>query len=116
MSEQDERERIRRIRDAQINARAPLTRDRKQLQRRAAQVRRGKVYTWEDVLLDIKARWTWMLGGAVAGYVASLIILSVVKAPGAAVWIQLITILFGVAIGRTIGVLIDRGRDEGWRY
>ena len=113
MSNDDELERIRRIRDAQIQARRPLRRDEKHMRRRAAQLRQGTAYTWRDLQQDIKSRWIWMVGGALIGFAIGMLFMQLVTAWWS--WVgALICVLFGVAIGRTIGALIDRGHDDYW--
>lgn len=113
MSKEEELERIRRIRDAQIQARHPLRRDEKHMHRRAAQLREGNPYTWQDLQQDIKSRWVWMIGGALVGFAIGLLFMQLVTGPYA--WVgALVCTLFGVAIGRTIGALIDRGHDDYW--
>lgn len=113
MSKDEELERIRRIRDAQIQARHPLRREEKHMRQRAARLQQGTPYTWRELKQDIKSRWIWMVGGALVGFAIGMLFMQLVTEWWS--WVgALICVLFGVAIGRTIGALIDRGHDDYW--
>jgi hypothetical protein len=107
----DELERIKRIRERQLQDRDPRARDRVfhgQLSSR----RRGKKLTLQNVIKDFQAKWTWMAGGAIIGIVLAVLLNLVLQAT----WAQYagyFIVLFCIVLGRVFGAIRDWG-DEDW--
>ena len=111
MSRQNEElERIKRIRDQQLVARDPRARDHALQQVRAR--RQSKKLTVRNILADFTAKWTWMVVGGAIGAVLAIVVNLVFKAT----WAEYVgygLILFGMVVGRILGAIRDWG-DEDW--
>ena len=111
MSRQNEElERIKRIRDQQLAARDPRARDHALQQVRAR--RQSKKLTVRNILADFTAKWTWMVVGGAIGAVLAIVVNLVFKAT----WAEYVgygLILFGMVVGRILGAIRDWG-DEDW--
>ena len=106
----DELERIKRIRDQQLAARDPRARDHALQQVRAR--RQSKKLTVRNILADFTAKWTWMVVGGAIGAVLAIVVNLVFKAT----WAEYVgygLILFGMVVGRILGAIRDWG-DEDW--
>jgi hypothetical protein len=107
----DELERIRRIRDQQLAARDPRARDHA-LQQQVRARRQSKKLTVRNILADLTAKWTWMVVGGAIGAVLAIVVNLVFKVT----WAEYVgygLILFGMVVGRILGAIRDWG-DEDW--
>jgi hypothetical protein len=111
----DELERLKRLRERQLQARDPLVKKRELQRRLAAQQRRARrqqpslMGIFGDMLADIPARWKGIVVGALLGTVVS-IVLALVNVD--AIWVLLVWLVGGLflAVG---GFIIGRAFD--WR-
>lgn len=109
MSEDQERERIRRIRDRQIQARDPTLRD-KRFQHKV-KGRKKKKLTFADVLADIPTKvWGMIIGGLVGIILA--ILLNVAVNASWTQWIGLIIVLACIVMGRGLGATISWKEED----
>ncbi len=107
----DELERFKRIRDQQLAARDPRSRDRA-LQAKVRARRHIKKLTVKNLLSDFTAKWTWMVAGGVIGAALAIVVNLVFKAA----WAEYVgygLVLFGIVVGRLFGAIRDWG-DEDW--
>ena len=107
----DELERFKRIRDQQLAARDPRSRDRA-LQAKVRARRQIKKLTVKNLLSDFTAKWTWMVAGGVIGAALAIVVNLVFKAA----WAEYVgygLVLFGIVVGRLFGAIRDWG-DEDW--
>ena len=107
----DELERIKRIRDQQLAARDPRARDHA-LQQQVRAHRPGKKLTVRNILADFTAKWTWMVVGGAIGAVLAIVVNLVFRVT----WAEYVgygLILFGMVVGRILGAIRDWG-DEDW--
>jgi len=109
--QQDEIERLKRLRDQQLAARDPLAKDRKVFQDVSRRHKR-KPFTLKNILADFQAKWMWMLVGGLIGAIAALATILVFQAKWAE-YLGIGMILFGMIIGRLSGAVRDWG-DEDW--
>ena len=111
MSRQNEElERIKRIRDQQLATRDPRARDHALQQVRAR--RQSKKLTVRNILADFTAKWTWMVVGGAIGAALAIVVNLVFKVT----WAEYVgygLILFGMVVGRILGAIRDWG-DEDW--
>ncbi len=112
MSQNDEVERIKRIRDQQIRARDPEAPLRKRDQRISQQLKTGQRYTLKNIYADIPSSIWWMLGMALLAMGGGLGFMLIVREPWS-IYVLIFLTLFGAVIGRIIGQLIDKGKG-GW--
>jgi hypothetical protein len=109
--QEDELERIRRIRDEQIATRDPRAKERKfygDVSRR----RKARHFTLKSFIADLQAKWTWMLIGGIVGAIAAIVVIQVFRTQWAE-YAGLVIIVFGVVVGRLMGAVRDWG-DEDW--
>jgi hypothetical protein len=110
MGDQDEIERIRRIREEQIRARDPRKKEAKLQQKMDTRLTYAEV-SWEEILKDIPVKW-W---GTIIGGVIGLIVGIVLNMAIGATWTQyalLVTTLAGVALGRGLGMAMDWSDED----
>jgi hypothetical protein len=110
MSEQDEIDRIRQIREEQIRARDPRKKDAKFYQKVSTRPTYDEV-TWEEILKDIPIKWWGTILGGVIGLIVGLVLNMMVEAS----WAQLalpVTTLAGVAMGRGLGMAMDWSEED----
>ncbi len=114
MSEQEELERLRRLREQQLGARDPEVKQRAYASRMA---KRYKPNYFSDILKDPPYKVRWALGGVVIGFLLGLFIGFIVDYTFQSQWIGYIA--FGLLVwGAIVGFIMGRGRDsgnEGWR-
>ena len=111
MGQDDELERLKRLRDQQLAARDPRQRDRK-LYARLSQQSKKKPLTLQSVLADFQSKWTWMFGGGLIGLAAAIFLPLIL--PYSWVWMIQGTLIFaGIALGRLMGTVLD-WRSDGW--
>lgn len=112
MSRQDDEiERVKRIRDRQLAARDPRARERA-AQAKVRARRQTKKLTLKSVLADFTAKWTWMVTGGIIGAVLAIVVNLAFKAT----WAEYVgygLVLFGIVLGRIFGAIRDWG-DEDW--
>jgi len=104
----DELERIKRIRERQLQDRDPKARD-KTFHRQLSSRRRGKKLTFQNILQDFQAKWTWMAGGAIIGIVLAILFTQVIQTG----WAHYFIVFFCAVMGRLFGAVRDWG-DEDW--
>ena len=109
--QEDEVERIRRIRDQQIAARDPRAKERAFYQK-VSQRRKRKAFTFSNILADFQAKWTWMAAGGIAGTAAAIALNLAFKAQWAE-YVGYAIVAFGIVVGRLCGAVRDWG-DEDW--
>jgi hypothetical protein len=118
MSNKDEIDRIRRRRDRQLRARDPKKKQREHERRVSKKFKKKKV-TVLDVLRDIPGKWWGLIIGGILGFTVALILDQVLKIKPIpqidAFWVEYIwytLILFGVAVGWVIGVVLDWQEED----
>ncbi len=109
--QQDEIERLKRLRERQLADRDPGARGRAASAKARAR-RRTKKLTLKNVVADFTAKWTWMVTGGVIGAVLAIVVNVAFKAA----WAEYVgygLVLFGIVMGRLFGAVRDWG-DEDW--
>jgi hypothetical protein len=113
MSKQnDELERIQRIRDQQIRARDPRARDRKQQQKISAR-HREKTFSFQDLLRSIPAKWWGMLIGGIIGLVLAIMLNKAIETEAS--WMEYVgyvVVLAGIVLGRGVGAAMDWSEED----
>jgi uncharacterized membrane protein len=107
----DELERLRRLRERQLSDRDPTARDRAFQQQISAR-RRGKQFTLRGLIQDFQSKWTWMMAGGIIGAVAAIVLMQFVQATWAE-YVAFVLVVFGIVLGRVFGAIRDWG-DEDW--
>ena len=114
-TEQDEIERLKRIRDRQISARDPTIKE-KQYHARLSTKARNRKYTFKDALKDIQSKWMWMFVGGFIGFAFGLVFSYAIPETWAD-YAGLFMIGVGAAVGRLVGTAVDwRSDDWGRKY
>ena len=117
MSDRDEIERIRRIRERQIAARDPTAEERRVQKKVAARYKKQRI-TALDVVQNIPAKWWGMILGGLIGFIAALVLDKVlhVRIPNVdAFWVEYMwysLVFFGVAMGRGLAAAMDWSEDD----
>jgi hypothetical protein len=109
--QQDEIERLKRLRERQLADRDPRARDRAVSAKVRAR-RQTKKLTLKNVVADFTAKWTWMVAGGLVGAVLAIVVNVAFKAA----WAEYVgygLVLFGIVMGRLFGAIRDWG-DEDW--
>jgi hypothetical protein len=109
--QQDELERLRRIREQQLRARDPTAKDQAFYGKVSARRKQDKL-TLGGILKDFEAKWLWMFAGGIIGLAAAGVLALTVKAE----WVSLVAIVIvfaGLVIGRLLGAVMD-WRDDDW--
>ncbi len=110
-SQNDEIERIKRIRERQLQLRDPKAKDRQIQSRVASRYEKEKV-TVNSVIRDIPGKWIGMFLGAIIGFILAIAINLLVDFPAA--WMEYLVyfiVLVCVVMGRGLGAAMD-WRDE----
>jgi hypothetical protein len=110
-SQDDEIERLKRLRERQLSDRDPRKRD-KRFQYRVSQ-RPKKKLTVEDVLKDIPSKWWGMIIGGIIG-IALAIVVNIALGEIAS-WIQyvgIIIVLSLVVLGRLLGAAVSWREED----
>jgi len=110
--QQDELERLRRIREQQLRARDPTVKDKAFYGRVSARRKQDKL-TLGGILKDFEAKWLWMFAGGIIGLVAAVVLVLTVTAEWAPL-VAVAIIFAGLAIGRLLGAVMD-WRDDDWQ-
>jgi len=107
----EELERLKRLRQKQLQARDPLAKQRK-IERKVAARRRGtrEKVTFKSMITDVPYRWRGAILGAVLGIVVSVVLPSLVDASWVE-WIGLLAVLALALLGFMFGRAFD-SRDE----
>ena len=113
----DDLERIRRIRDRQLQARDPLAAQRKSQRLAATRYVRPKV-GFREVMREIPGRWRGMIIGGFAGLFLALVLDRVLrlKVPqigafwSTYIWYSLV--IFGVIVGRVLAMAMDWSEED----
>lgn len=117
MSDRDEIERIRRIRERQLAARDPTAAERRAQKQLASRYAHKKI-TLLDVVQNIPAKWWGMIIGGLLGFILALVLDQVlhVRIPNVdAFWVEYMwytLVFFGVAIGRGLAAAMDWSEDD----
>lgn len=112
MSDKDEIERIKRIRDQQIKVRYDPDEKKARYNQISVQRRQGAKVTFKSVLKDVPDKVWWSLIGGLIGLVFMLIIMRLPDAPDYAIYIGLAGVGFGLAIGFVLGKQRDSGKED----
>jgi hypothetical protein len=110
MSEQDEIERIRRIREEQIRARDPRKKEA-QFHDRVSTQRTYDEVTWEEILKDLPVKWIGTIVGGFVGLVVGLVFPLVIETSWAQ-YVFLVTTIAGIALGRGLGMAMDWSEED----
>ena len=116
-NQNDDLERIRRIRDRQLRDRDPLASRRKSQRLAATRYTRPKV-SFREVMREIPGKWRGMIIGGFIGFLLALVLdrvlhLSLLKIGtfwASYVWYSLI--VFGVVVGRLLAVAMDWSEED----
>jgi hypothetical protein len=117
MSERDEIERLRRLRERQLAARDPTAKDR-QFQKTLASRYVKKRVTLIDVVSNIPAKWIGTILGGVIGFILALVLDQVLhlRLPNVSgFWVEYIwysLVFLGVAMGRGLAAAIDWSEED----
>jgi hypothetical protein len=109
--QQDEIERLKRLRERQLADRDPRAKERK-LYQNVSSRRKSKPLTLKNILADLQAKWLWMFAGGIIGAIAALVTVQLFQAKWAE-YVGYAMIAFGVVVGRLLGAVRDWG-DEDW--
>jgi hypothetical protein len=113
MSKQnDEIERIQRIRDQQIRARDPRARDRKRQQKISARYRE-ETFSFQDLLRSIPVKWWGMLIGGIVGLVLAIALNKAIETEAS--WMEYVgyvVVLAGIVLGRGVGAAMDWSEED----
>jgi len=112
MSDKDEIERIKRIRDQQIRVRYDPDEKKARYDKISVQRRQGTKVTWKSVLKDVPDKVWWSLLGGLIGVVFMLIILRLPNPPSYALYIGLAGVVFGLVVGFILGKQRDSGKED----
>ena len=112
MSDKDEIERIKRIRDEQIRVRYDPDEKKARYDRISVQRRQGAKVTFGSVLKDVPDKIWWSLAGGLIGLVFTLILLRLPDPPSYALYIGLAGIAFGLVVGFILGKQRDSGKED----
>jgi hypothetical protein len=112
MSDKDEIERIKRIRDQQIRVRYDPDEKKARYNKISVQRRQGTQVTLGSVLKDVPDKIWWSLVGGLIGLVFMLIIMRLPDPPAYALYIGLAGIGFGLIVGFVLGKQRDSGKED----
>jgi hypothetical protein len=112
MTDQNELDRIKRLRDQQIATRYDPDQKKARYDRISVQRRQGVKVTGRSLLKDIPDKIWWSLMGGLIGLVFTLIVLRLPDAPAYAIYIGLAAIAFGLVVGFFLGRARDSGKED----
>jgi len=116
-NQNDDLERIRRIRDRQLRARDPLASQRKSQQLAATRYTRPKV-SFREVMREIPGKWRGMIIGGFIGFLLALVLdrvlhLKLLKIGTFwAIYVWYSLIVFGVVVGRLLAMAMDWSEED----
>ena len=106
-SQNDEIERIKRLRERQIRLRDPRAKDH-EIQHKIAQRYKPRKLTLASVIEDVPGKWWGMLFGAIIGLIIAITINVLVDFPSYWMeWIIYLLVLIGGVTGRFLGAAMD---------
>ena len=111
MSDQNEIERIERIRERQLRARDPKAYDKKIMRHVSAGYRKKSQLTFRDVLRDIPGKWWGMLCGGIFGLVVAVLVNVALEASWAK-YLGYLIVFACVVIGRLLGTVLDWREED----
>jgi len=117
MSDREEIERIRRIRERQLAARDPTSAERRLHQEIAARRKPKKITFW-DVMQNIPAKWWGMILGGIVGFILALILDQIlqIQIPNVkGFWVEYMwysLVFAGIAVGRGLAMAMDWSEDD----
>jgi hypothetical protein len=109
----DEIERLKRLRDQQIRTRYDPNEKKARYEQISYQRRQGTRVTGRSVLKDIPQKVWWALGGAAIGLLFFFIIARIPGMPSYGPLVGVGGIVFGVVVGWFLGASRDSGRGDG---
>jgi len=112
MSDKNELERIKRIRDQQIATRYDPDQKKARYNQISVQRRKGAKVTARSVLKDSPDKVWWSLVGGLIGLVFTVILVRLPDAPPYAIYIGLAGIAFGLVVGFMLGKARDSGKED----
>lgn len=112
MSDKDELERIKRIRDQQIAVRYDPDGKRARYEKINMQRRQGTKVTLRSLLKDVPDKVWWSLVGGLIGFVFLLILQRLPGAPAWGLYLGLGAIVFGLVVGFVLGKQRDSGKED----
>ena len=110
-NQNDEIERLKRLRERQIRSRDPTAKDR-QVQRKVSARYKKEKLTVGGIIRDIPGKWLGTILGAIVGLIMGIGIVLILKSE--AFWMEYIPyflVLVGAVMGRGLGAAMD-WRDE----
>lgn len=111
MSDQNEIERIKRIRERQLRTRDPKAYDRKIMKKVSTGHRKKSQLTFRDVLKDIPGGWWGMLFGAFFGIVVAVPVSTVMEVSWAE-YLGIVIVFACIVIGRVLGAVLDWRKED----
>ena len=112
MSDKDEIERLKRIRDRQIRARDPQAKDREIQHRIATRYKKPKL-TVKSIIEDIPGKWQGTILGAILGIIIAIAINVLLDFEAA--WMEYVVyliIFICAAMGRALGAAMDWREED----
>ena len=107
MSDDDEVERLKRLREKQVKGRDPRKMDQKLHSEISRKIKKSQKVTAGQVIDEMPAKWLYMIVGFVIGLILGLLLIALF--PGA-LWAQLVALvvlLFLTLTGRVAGMAED---------
>ncbi len=115
MSERDEIERLRRLREQQIGARDPTVKARRHYE--IVGKRSRPAFSLTEELRQLPAKVTWIFWGALIGLLGGVavgLVIDVMFRVNIVEYIAVFFLLWGGVVGRILGKARDAGRED-WR-
>ena len=112
MSDKNELERLKRLRDQQIATRYDPDQKKARYNQISVQRRKGSRVTARSVLKDVPDKVWWSLMGGLIGLVFTVILMRLPEAPSYALTIGLAGIAFGLVVGFVLGKARDSGKED----
>ncbi len=109
-SQDNESDRLRRLRERQIQARDPQKKQRKIQGRVAGQYQKRRNYTMADGVADLPHKWKGLIIGAIIGLLAAILISLLVTASWG-IWLGLLAMIISPLLGFLFGMSFD-WRDD----
>jgi len=112
MSNRDEIERIKRIRDRQIRARDPRAQQR-EIQQKIKARHREEAFSLQDFLRNIPAKWWGMIIGGIIGLVVAIVLSKAIETEAS--WMDYawyLVVFAGIVLGRGVGASVDWSEED----
>jgi hypothetical protein len=111
-NQNDEIERLKRLRDRQIRLRDPKAKDNA-IQHKIAQRYKPQKLTLAAVIENIPGKWWGMFFGAIIGLIIAIAINVLVDFPSSWMeWIAYLFVLIGIVMGRLLGAAMDWADED----